>query len=744
MEFIRKHISQPLRQITSQEKDGNLFEISKLLNSESDKSYDSILIYIQKIIEEFKLNPRQNPNVLHIHFENEYDEKRSELYLIFILILFFENCYFKDKSAQIESATNEIISKLNLKKKILKTCPSGASKKNRITKKWELERKINTSLLRFYDNYKYSTLIPKSIINIPVKTSNNLFDFLLKSPFAVSVENYPENKSHNILNTNFTLNELDKYDGLIDNIETILIFDCDRKKVMSNFTLEEIKKWNSDYETKFKEYLIITFGKDSHSLNNIRNKINTIREKFKIPSETTYTILASEIDFLLKRKEKSSTSIDLIGFETSTFWDTFLLEISIKELYELRSIKLLNIYSICLTDEIKSYILDNLFSKSDSSELISSSTKMAILELRDEDIDVLKEALSNTLDLILNSEIKSRIIETLTKNPTIIFDEGIIRNSKLIAKISNSLGLTRSIKLKTWSDLQTPASNNFLILSYRDQGKYPNFFYPNLLEIDYQPETTGIAILSNFLFGHHYNWSNYFLLKDYHKYLSHPIRENYFEWNKLKNAIQTLKPEQKLNIDWNLENEFSNSEQRETFKIKIKNQRAKTFNSSDLFIISDEKNIALKVVKIDFLLSLESDDGKVFIQNLDEIQENINIYEKIVDKKQQEAELDVIRKQFNLEDESAGRLWKILLKNISEINGEEKLYNDLKNNFESKGLKIVSQFHFKNSWINPQSESIAPLNKRVFIELCEYLKIPRIYFVIIQRIRNASNTTLRS
>lgn len=743
MEFIRKHIFQLLRQFISQDRDVNFLEIINQMKAENDEIYESILIYIQKIIKEFKLIPQQNLNVLHIHFENEYDDKKSELYLIFILIVLFENSYFNDKVAQIESVPNKIFSTLNLKKKILKTWPAGASKKNRIAKKWELDRKINNSLLRFYDNYKYSTLIPKSIINIPVKTSNNISDFLLKSPFAVFVENYPEKKSYNILNTNCTINELDRYDGLIDNIESILIFDCDRKKVMLSYSLEEIKKWNSDYETKFNDYLIITFGKDSHSLNNIRNKIETIREKFKIPSETTYTILASEIDFLQERNEKSSTSIELIGFETSSFWDTFLLETSIREFYELRSLKLKNIYSICFTDEIKRYILIDLFSKSESSELISTSTKMAILELGDEDIDVLKEALSNTLDLIINSEIKSRIIESLRTNPTIIFDESIIRNAKLIAKVINAFGLTRAVKLKTWSDLQNPSSNNFLILSYRDQGKYPNYFYPNLLEMEYPTETTSNAILSNFLFGHQYKWSKYLLLKEYHKYLNHPIRENYFEWTKLKNTIQSLKPEKKLSIDWNLENEFSNSDQRESFKIKIKNQKSKTFNSSDLFIVADENNILKKVIKIDFLMSLESDDGKVFIQNLDEIQENINIYEKIVDKKQQEAELNVIRKQFHLGDESAGRLWKILLKNKADIDGEEKLYGKLKNYFESKGLKIVSQFHFKNSWINPQSESIAPLSKRVFIELCEYLQIPKIYFVIIQRIRNASKQSSR-
>lgn len=450
----------------------------------------------------------------------------------------------------------------------------------------------------------------------------------------------------------------------------------------------------------------------------------------------------SELNSILKRRT-NKTNVELIGFESSMFWDTFLLETSVRELYELRSIKLMNIYSICFNDEIKDYIIGNLFSENESSELISSSTKMTILELRDEDIDILKEALSNTLDLIINSEIKSRIIESLTNIPTIILDEVIIRNAKLISKFSNSIGLAKTNKLQTWSDLTNSSSNDFLILSYRDQGKYPNYYFPNLLEIEYENDTKANAILPNFFFGHHYKWSKYYLLMECHKCLNHPIRENYFEWTKLKNTIHTQKPELKLNIDWNLENEYSNSEQRETFKIKVKNQRAKSFNSSDLFIISDEKSISLKVVKIDFLISLENDDSKVFIQNLDEIQEDINIYEKIVNKKQQEAELDVIRKQFNLGDESTGRLWKILLKNIVTIDGEEKLYIDLKNHFESKGLKIVSQFHFKNSWINPLSESIAPLSKRVFIELCEYLKIPKIYFVIIQRIRNATKQSSR-
>lgn len=747
MELIKQHILPCLHSFINGESstlDDNYNEIQNDLKVDFIKP----IRYLDNLLNETFSSTNDTIAALHIHIEDEFTDSQKLLIAEFLCIKTFRHYHSTDSNTnQTDLSLNELIVGFETKQNgLVMRCPDGASGKNggnRIWKNWIKDKKDNRSLLEFYKNLnENSSLKPKSIFNTQknfCRSVSQIFEF---KPFCVLLNS--KHKTYNLLNATNTLNEIDTINNeIIDGLDSIVLFDCERKSVMSNFSFEEIYKWNSDYDTSFKKYLIITFGKEYQSINNVRNKIDTIRERFKIPISSTYTVLASEIDILLTRKDKASITIEFVGFESSSFWDTYLLETNIRELYELRSIKLMNIYSICFTDEIKGYIIDNLFSKNESSELVSSNTKMAILELRDEDINVLKEALSNTLDLIINSKIKSIIIESLTNMPTIIFDEAIIRNAKLISKITDCIGLTRSIKLKTWSDLLNSTSNYFLILSYRDQGKFPNYYYPNLLEIEYHPETTANAILPNFLFGHHYKWSKYYLLKEYHKYLTHPIRENHFEWTKLKNTIQTQKPELKLNIDWNLENEYSNSEQRETFKIKLKNQRAKIFNSSDLFIISDEKNISRKVVKIDFLMSLDSDDSMVYIQNLDEIQENINIYEKIVDKNQQEAELDVIRKQFNLGDESAGRLWKILLKNIADTDGEEKLYNDLKNNFKSKGLKIVSQFHFKNSWINPQSESIAPLSKRVFIELCEYLKIPKIYFVIIQRIRNASKQSSR-
>lgn len=751
MELIKQHIESFLDSfIGDKELDAFLFDNINQGNYAIKKRYLKLIKYIDKLI---VFNSDDFFNTLHIHFENEFDSELEKIIFQLIIAKSFDfNKSFEEKShnkSDSNTDLEDLINKLQQKyNKLDGRCPEGASAKNggnRLYKNWVLQKSKLRCLLSFYESLKpNSGFLNKTLINCKVGFKNIVLENYSLNPLAEDIDNSDFKLCYNIINSNLSLNEIDQKCDFLDNITNIILFDCESKRVMTNYSFEELSKWNADYGTNFKNCIIVTFGNGTNSIKKTKDKIQTIKERFKVKDGNSYTFLISELNFLFKRKT-NKPKLDFIGFEYSSFWDEFVLETKITGLYELRSIKLMNIYSICYNDEIKNYIMNDLFSNEDSSELLSNNnnTKQAILQLRDEDIEKLKQALSQTLDLVIQSEIKSKIIENLSNITSIVLDEAILRNEKLLSKINRYLGLTKSNKLITWLDLLNTDSNYFLILSYRDQGRHPNYYYPNLMEIELDSEKTFYVILPNFLFGNHYNWSKFNLYKEYYNLLNHPIRENYFEWNKLKNKIQALKPEQKLNIDWNLENEYSNSEQRESFKIKLKGHKVKTAYGSDLFILSDDRNISSKVVKIDYLITLENDDSKVYIQNLDEIQENINIYDKIVDKKQQEEELEVIRKQFNLGDETAGRLWKVLLKNHAEKKGEDELYSELKLHFQTKGLKIVSQFHFKNSWINPQSESIAPLSKRVFIELCDYLKIPKIYFVIIQRIRNASKQSSR-
>jgi hypothetical protein len=364
---------------------------------------------------------------------------------------------------------------------------------------------------------------------------------------------------------------------------------------------------------------------------------------------------------------------------------------------------------------------------------------MAILESSENDIQILKEALSNILDLIVNSEIKSKITEKLRYEPTIILDDAIIKNSKLVNNLSNALGFINSIKLNSWTDLTNDVLGKFLILSYRDQGKFPNYFYPNLIEYNYEGQNRGKAILINFLFGNHYRWSKYFILKEYQKYLTNTIRENNFGWNELKKSIQLQKPESKLYIDWNLENEFSNSDSRETFKVKTINQRAKTYHSSD-FIIYSERNLQKpRIERMKWVFeNLDFEDTKYDIQKLDELLSDFNPAESLIDTTQQELDLQIIRDQLGLENESAGRIWKTLLRKKSELLGIESLYEELKTIFNKYSIPLVSINYFRSSWINVESDTLIPRGNKVFKVLCDYLNLNNNYRLIIFRLKNAS------
>lgn len=748
MELIKQHIKLHQEEFINSISIENFNEVYESISGINKEVIISLLKQLFRLIDISINNSTHEISSIHIHFQNDLIKSTKTIIAEFVWYLFFQ-IHKQSDSSDFENLN--LISRINeieslLKREIIAPSNNDRREFNRIINH---RRKLSKELAFYKSLPTTSSLIPKTIINLKINQEKDLSECFDSYPHYLKVQLI------GVLNS-YTLTNVESFNSIYKTklteiplfkiIENIILFDCeDRAQRFNQFNLQHLQNLNLRHGTSFKNFIIITFGNNTNSISSIRNKLDLINDRFKIPNISSYTILNSEIDLLLNRKESAQLSIEFAGYESSNFWDEFILETKITSLYELRSIKLMNIYSICYIEEIKNYILNDLFSNEEKSELLSNNnnTKQAILQLRVEDIENLKQALSQTLDLIIKSDIKSKIIETLKNYTTIVLDEAILRNQKLLSKIRNCLGLRKTNKFKTWADLINSDLKDLIILSYRDQGRYPNYYFPSLLELDLDSECFARAILPSFIFKNYYNWSKYNLYNDYHKLLSHSVRDQHFDWNKLKNKIQELKPEQKLNIDWNLENEYSNSDQRESYKLKLKGQRVRTAYSSDLFIITEDAKTVYKVVKIDYLLSLDNEDNKVFIQNLDEIQQNINIYDKIVDKKQQEAELEIIRKQFKLGDETAGRLWKVLLKNLAEVQGEDQLYSELKKHFETKGIKIVSQFHFKNSWINPQSESIAPLSKRVFIELCEYLKIPKIYFIIIQRIRNSSKQSSR-
>jgi hypothetical protein len=438
MNQIINHILLYLKEFTKNES-VSFFENFRKLQSKLKEHFIYLLKYVDYLLEK-ELSNKDELSVLHLHFNDEFSEIEKLLIAEFLLIKVFKS-YELENNLNDDSNLQYLITELNTRKKKLESnCPEGAKidkKKgpNKIWNEWIQDKRNINTLIQFYNDFNKDSIIRyRSIFNSQSdfsKKLNTLFDL---RPFATNLDSkYP---SYTLINTTHTLNDLDLIDNeLIDKLDSIALFDCERKRIMTNFSFEEINKWNSDFDTRFTKYFIITFGKENSAINHTRNKLELIRERFKIPINSSYTITKSELDFLLNREESTPLNIEFVGFESSSFWETFVLETSIRELYELRSIKLMNIYSVCYNDEIKNYIISDLFSKKESSELVSSNTKMVILELRDDDIEILKEGLSNTLDVIINSGIKSKVLNELSNTQAFVLDEAILRNLNLYAFI---------------------------------------------------------------------------------------------------------------------------------------------------------------------------------------------------------------------------------------------------------------------------------------------------------------------
>src|SRR5690606_5932944 len=136
-----------------------------------------------------------------------------------------------------------------------------------------------------------------------------------------------------------------------------------------------------------------------------------------------------------------------------------------------------------------------------------------------------------------------------------------------------------------------------------------------------------------------------------YKLTDHPIRKKYFHWERLKDSVKSLRPQKDDDTNWDLEQQYSGNSERETIKLKLKNERERTFNSSELFIYSTDSS-NFKVEKIGDFIEAIDEDVKYFVHHLDEIQKNINLYEKINNPNQYKEELNIIRQQFAVDDES--------------------------------------------------------------------------------------------
>ena len=348
--------------------------------------------------------------------------------------------------------------------------------------------------------------------------------------------------------------------------------------------------------------------------------------------------------------------------------------------------------------------------------------------------------------MIIESNLKAEIKVALENNPKIVIDNFIKANNCLFSKVKSALGYNQNRNYKCWEDIEDEVPQNAIILSYRDQGTIFNNFYPNINELYIYEDKNIKCFYMEFLYKQTYEWSQYNLLKYYYKLFNHPIRKEYFSWEELNNEIKKLKPEKRIEIDWDLESDYSNTENRITYTLFYENiRRGSTFHPSDLIIYFEKESNQKRIQTIKWIYeNVGFNDVELFIQELDELIEKFNPAEKIIDTQQQERELEIIRKNLDLGNESAGRIWKILLLRKVEESNADIIYQELEEIFNRNNISIVSKSNFENVWSNTDSDSLLPRGNKVFKVLCDYLQLPTSYRRIIYTIKNKTTQGKRN
>jgi len=743
MELINQYISEDVTTFTESENNIFFSEVFANLTHPDKLAYKGLLLYIHTVLAKTYSSVQNELNILHLHIEINFDINVKTLIAEFLWCHYFKNDCKQDNALDVENiALKSKIVQIEIELKRDVVAPESNNRR-------ELTRIINhkKALRNYLGHYKVinkcANLKPRTIINLKVNQENNLARCFIDNPFYLNVQNLSELNSY-VLNNVESFNSISQTQlenkPLFKVVENIILFDCENStQRFGEFNVQQLSNLNNRHNTNFKFFIIFSFGTDQNSLNDTRNKIDRIKSRFFIPNQKTYTLTSSEVNTPFRYTTNKKIPVLFLGESSSTFWEQFQLEAKINSLYELRSIKIMNLYSICLNQEMKDYIMNDLFNAAENSNLINSDTKQGIQQLQEKDWQTLKDNLSFTLDLVIECNLKDEALKNINNDTRIILDDYITQNEFLLSSVHRTLGVSTIRRFISWSDIQNNLNYPILILSYRDQGNFKNHFYPNLMEIDLPNESEVTAIFPDFLFKSNYQWSTYNLNKDYFDILNHPTRNDYFNWDNLKLEINKIRPEKPLEINWDNESEYYNTDATEKYRIHYLEQRSKTYNGSDLFIYDEINSNSPRIERMKWMYdNLDFNETKYSCRKLEDLLDDFNPAEKLVDTSKQEAELSIIKKQFNLEEENAGRLWKLLLKRKADAIGCGQLYNELKVIFDKNSVNIVSINHFETTWVNPNSDSLIPRGNKVFRIISDYLNLPSSYRLIMYRLKNQS------
>lgn len=759
MKILIEHINQNLFDFISNIENKNIFDkVFDALKSPLKESHKNLLNYVFKILEQSFDENNNELLTLNIHFEKILTDDEKTLIAEFLWHYHFQLPHFNSKTNQTNISLENKIAVLKKSTSQNMNLPyldpiANRDEKKRIKAKTEEiieQRQLDKKHLVFYNSLnKTAILSPLTIINLKVNQEKDLSALFLYNPTYLKVEEKISDLSSFVLYNTQAFNDIRtsqiKEVPILKIIENIILFDCENSvQRFTPFNFQQLSNFKQNHNANFRKFIIVTFS-NIENLNLVSTKIIRLKERYFMPQGSSYTITKSEFKLLTNEYLSDNVKINFIEPANSPFWEDFYTETKRNGLYELRSIKMMNVYALCFSEDIKRYIINDIFTIGSSYSLVTNETKGNLLNLPQTDIDSLRNLLTNILDIIIRTDLKSKINETLTNETKVLLDDFILKNEVYFNLIRQHINISGRRKFLNWDDIEDSVNGHIILLSYRDQGNFNHHFYPSINELSLNEGAKADFILPAFLFKQTYNWSKYNLLKDYQKILDHQIRRSFFKWDALKNKIFQLKPEKTIDISWDLESDYSSSDTRITYRVLFTDNTRTTFNPSDLIIYREGESDQIRIATVKWIYeNIDFSNNLLCVQKLDDLIDEFNPAEKIIDTLQQNNDLEIIKQQFEISEEDAGRLWKILLARKVKNFGVSQLYDELKTLFKRNNLDIVSLNHFESTWIQPTSESLVPRGNKEFKVICDYLGLPITYRRIIYTIKNRTITGKRN
>lgn len=725
---------------------------------------NSIVEYINHVVEDNELT------LHHIHIDDFLDED-EQANVIDRIIDYFHDYYCLNIEDESDFNAGAIISDITNKLKNNSTLRNPTVKEREKVQKNKHYLKIKRSVMK--DSYiENQPILPKVIFNFNVNTlsfySNNadkelrqLFKSRGWNRMKIPAEEIDEKESllrsfkytvlDDITNINqnnasyITLNKqqitendnikiADTEVSFLYNIESIVFFNNYTKEGFKSFLLNNLEVLNRDAKTKFKQVFSISFNSriTKTTIWNLIQKKENIRNSITGDLKDNFQKhIALNKDYLLSSWPK----VDFFGPKTNQFWVSFRDIARLNGLNELVSIKFRDIYSICLSENIKDFILSSIFNET-KSDIISSETFQLLNELDGKTIDSLKTELQLFLNLITESDYLSELKNLLCPSNSnraefgILISQSIAKNPSLRTEISNLLSVPER-NIKTWYS-NSFGSKEYIILAYRDIGSYKYNFYPNLFESG--KILVKKAFLFNFLYSDYYNTACYQYNKEHAKLLSNSLLNDKYNWQELINKIEQSKPIISTPI-YEDELNYSNSENLTQYRVKFEgSSRELRIEPSDKIIICNESDYELLGVQNFFDQYLE--DLDVVIIQLGNLVDELELPEIDYNRKEITEQLAFIKIDFGIEDmdtiENGGRLWKILLKRRREAaNDDDGFYSEIMKLLQNIGINVSSNTFF-NVWCNPDSDTIRT-NLKALQKICKYFELPNSYFELVRR-----------